>query len=230
MKFILTPQQWILADLDPIEWQFLDLLPHVASGEDFSSDCQRRLYPDPIDVPAAERPKFAELVQDWDDYVRPDLQSDFTQARDQVSRDLALALARDAGFEFEADDEDDGEEDDWEFDFDEEEDDLEEPEDWDEEDEEGEDDDGEVPTQLIVDRSSAEAWYSTLNQARLLMNEAYDLAEAEERLSWGANGPTGEMNIEPARLYLLAQYDFYTALQSILIEAMMRIRDESEEE
>jgi len=218
MKFILTPAQWILADLDPIEWRFLDSLPRIASGEEFSEDCRRRLMPDPIDVPAGKRDQYEEFLEDWNEFVRPDLSVAFSEARDQVSRDLALALAEEAGPEYdgefededeEADSDADGGEDELEFEFDDER-------IW-------------VPSQIVIDRSSADAWYSTLNQARLLMNEAHDLAEATERFRWPKPGSRAEKALDGARVLLLAQYEFYTALQSILIETMLRPPDQAEQ-
>lgn len=248
MKFILTPAQWILADLDPIEWRFLDALPRIASGEVFPPDIRRRLLPDPLDVLAGKRQEHETFLEDWDEYVRPDLDSRFSADRDQVSRDLALALVREAGLD--EDDDEDDEDDDLFDDFeDDEDDDL-----WDEEDDEDEDDgqdrqpelfefddledgdedDGDdqdaVPTQVVISRASAEAWYSTLNQARLLMNEAHDLADAVERRGWTLQESPADPTMDPGRIVMLAQYDFYTALQSILIETMMRMPDPGGEE
>lgn len=221
MKFILTQTQWILADLDPIEWRFLDQLPRLASGEGFSEQSRRRLLPDPIDVPAGKRDQYEEFLEDWDEYVRPDLVTAFTEARDQVSRDLALALAQEAGAEYDEEFEDEDEEDepeDPEFEFE-----------FEDEDDEDEDDAAWVPSQIAISRLSADAWYSTLNQARLLMNEAYDLAEATERFRWPRPGSEAELSMDGSRILLLAQYEFYTALQSILIETMLRPPDQAEE-
>ena len=213
MKFILTEDSWILTDLDPIEWTFLDRIPEMAAGEGLSHEIRQRLLPDPIDVPGSERRKEEGFVDDWNEYVRPDLEAGFVAAREQVSRDLALAavdgepgvpedpVADDA---FEADNEEDLEDLDTDF--------VPRP-------------DG-IPGRVEVAREEAESWYSALNQARLLMNEAHDLAEATERFRWPESGPDGDGNPDPpidgARLLLLAQYEFYTALQSILIEVMMR--------
>jgi hypothetical protein len=155
-------------------------------------------------VPAGKRDQYDEFLEDWNEYVRPDLRVAFSEARDQVSRDLALALAQEAG------EDGDGEEDP-EFEF--------------EDEEIGE---TRAPSQIVIDRSAADAWYSTLNQARLLMNEAHDLAEATERFRWPKPGSRAEKAMDGPRVLLLAQYEFYTALQSILIETMLRPPDQAE--
>ncbi len=188
MKFILTADSWEISELDPIEWTFLNRIPEMATGADLPEEYRRRLFPDPIDVPAGEREAQEGFLEDWDEFVRPDLELAFQGARDQVAGDLAGAEAEDV-----VDDED------------------------------GATFVG-VPARVRVARAASDDWYNALNQARLLMNEAYDLAEAGERYHW-TEGDAGGAAIPPidgTRLVLLAQYEFYTALQSILIEVMMR--------
>lgn len=188
MRFILTPQAWILADLEPVEWNFLERLPHLASGEDFSADCRRRLLPDPIDVPASQRGEYEGFLEDWAEYVKPDLEGAFASSRDRVVSDLDFARSRLEEMLRDA----------------------ETP--------------GEIPghpTVVAISRESADDWYSTLNQARLLMNEAHDLADAIERVRSPETSKKGRKP-DAARLILLMQYEFYTALQSILIETILR--------
>lgn len=205
MKFILTDTSWILDELDPIEWTFLDRIPEMASGDNLPPEQRRRLLPDPIDVPASEREKHEEFLQDWDDYVRPELESSFGDARDQVSRDLAMAAIQAPAVETDPD--------------------------------EPSDEDvafadefiarkGATPLRVEVGRDDSEAWYSALNQARLLMNEVHDLAEAMERFRWPEEGGN-DHPFDGAQVLLMAQYEFYTALQSVLIEVMSRGPDSS---
>ena len=80
-----------------------------------------------------------------------------------------------------------------------------------------------------MERDAAEAWYSALNQARLLMNEVHDLADAMERFRWpeDAEDGGGDRPFDGAQVLLMAQYEFYTALQSILIEVMSRTPEPS---
>ncbi len=219
MKFILTEETWILTELDPIEWTFLDRIPEMAAGENLPPRFRHRLLPDPIDVPASEREREETFLEDWNEYVRPDLHATFIAARDQVSRDLALAamdgdrqppeeeeeeaVVEDDAFEAANEDGLDG---DLDTEF------LPHP-------SEG------IPMRIEVAREASESWYSALNQARLLMNEAHDLADATERFRWpdpDSDDPPASPPIDGARLLLLAQYEFYTALQSILIEVMTR--------
>ncbi|MCB1229552.1 MAG: hypothetical protein KDN19_04770 [Verrucomicrobiae bacterium] len=210
MKFILTEESWILSDLDPIEWTFLDRIPEMAAGEALPPQFRQRLLPDPIDVPASERENEEGFLNDWGEYVRPDLESAFVAARDQVSRDLALA-AVDGEFELVEDDEEE----------------IDETVVDDEDEEEAGADHfiprpEPIPARIEVAREASDAWYSALNQARLLMNEAHDLADATERFHWPDGDGTDVPPLDGARLLLLAQYEFYTALQSILIEVMTR--------
>ncbi|MCB1062675.1 MAG: hypothetical protein KDN20_07120 [Verrucomicrobiae bacterium] len=195
MKFILTDTSWILDDLDPIEWTFLDRIPEMAAGEDLPHEQRRRILPDPIDVPAGQRENYEEFLKDWNEYVRPDLNASFGAARDQVSRDLAMAAVK-------ADPSDDPDELDFDHDS--------EP----------------IPMRVEVARTASDAWYSALNQARLLMNEAHDLAESTERFRWPSEDD--DQPFDGARMLLLAQYEFYTAMQSILIE-VMTLNDAPEE-
>jgi hypothetical protein len=71
---------------------------------------------------------------------------------------------------------------------------------------------------VVVPFEHTEAWYSSLNQARLLMNEEFDLATAEERHLAKALGP--EL-VGSDRLLLIAQYEMYSFIQSILVEQVM---------
>jgi hypothetical protein len=72
---------------------------------------------------------------------------------------------------------------------------------------------------IVVAHEHTEAWYSTLNQARLLMNEEYDLANAEERQLIRAMDPS---LVGEDRLLLIAQYELYSVIQSILVENLMQ--------
>jgi hypothetical protein len=71
---------------------------------------------------------------------------------------------------------------------------------------------------VVVPFEHTEAWYSTLNQARLLMNEEFDLAAAEERHLAKTLGPG---SVGSDRLFLIAQYEMYSFLQSLLVEKVM---------
>lgn len=225
MKFILTEESWILTELDPIEWTFLHRIPEMAAGENLPPQFRSRLLPDPIHVPESERKDEEGFLEDWKEFVRPDLESAFVSARDQVSQDLALAQFGDTLSKVTDSPsvEEEEEEHSYSVENEEEEDDL------DEDIPEFAPRSEAVPDQVEVARDSSEAWYSAINQARLLMNEAHDLADASERFQWpdsdGAESPQSSPQTPPidgARLLLMAQYEFYTALQSILLEVMTR--------
>ena len=71
---------------------------------------------------------------------------------------------------------------------------------------------------LEVKIENTELWYSALNQARLLLNEEYDLADSGDRLLIQMEGPDA---VDENRLLLLAQYEIYSVIQNILIESVM---------
>jgi len=71
---------------------------------------------------------------------------------------------------------------------------------------------------LRVPLDHTEAWYSVLNQARILMNEEFDLAQSDDRLLLQSQS---EENVDQERLILLAQYELYSVIQSILVENVM---------
>jgi len=69
---------------------------------------------------------------------------------------------------------------------------------------------------VTVPHEHTDSWYSTLNQARLLMNEEHDLASGED-------DDEGEdiQNMDEQRMVVLAQYELYSVVQSILVENVM---------
>lgn len=71
---------------------------------------------------------------------------------------------------------------------------------------------------LEIPLTHSEAWYSALNQARLLLNEEYDLADSEDRLLVQMAGPDA---IEESRFMILAQYEIYSAIQCFLVDNTM---------
>ena len=189
MKFILTEQSWILDDLDPVEWTFLDRIPEMATGEDDSSQNLRHLLPKPLEAPVAEREELGSFLEDWEEYVRPDLESSFSAARDQVSRDLAMASVQAPPIEPDPDrpsDEDVAFADEFVA------------------------RNEATPLRVEVARDASDAWYSALNQARLLMNANHDLAEMTERFRWPKDDEIGAEPFDGTLVLLLAQYEFYT--------------------
>ena len=75
-----------------------------------------------------------------------------------------------------------------------------------------------LPERIEIPNENSEHWFSVINQARLLMNEAHGIADASERFDPEVFGES-EKGVE--RILLLAQYEFYTAIQSILLEYRM---------
>ena len=223
MRVATTEDGWALEAIGDLEWMFLERLPGMAAGDDLPPEQKRRLLPDPIAADALPDDEEAEeLRSDWDEFVKPELNLAFADAREQVAKDLT-AVTESTGDEYAEDAE--GMEDD---------------------DDEGTglpSDPDETCFRLEVPGAHSELWYNTLNQARLLMNEVYDLASSERSMfeqmlhrqiaeEEGQADGDEELEQEEAEqeaavpdgmlLMLLAQYQFYSFIQNFLVERIMK--------
>lgn len=193
MRFLLSEHFWVLDSLYPTEWEWLRELPRIASGEDFSSAARERLFPPPLSEDTLADESTLAQAEDWDELIRPELVETFATARSVVEKDIAKGER----FEPEAPDPDDSE-----IDFAE----------------------AGIPLELpefyrvVVPNEHSDAWYSTLNQARLLLNEEHDLAASQDRQLAKMLGPE---SIDEDRLLLIARYELYSVVQSILVENLM---------
>ena len=129
-------------------------------------------------------------LDDWNDFVKPDLEEGFQTSRKTVEEDLKLVTRIEI-----------------------------------EEEVDEEDEDTDLPVhfegdlrRLVVQIDHTEDWYSTLNQARLLLNEDHNLAEDQERLMMMMGM---ESDLPPEKALVMAQYEMYSAIQSILVENVM---------
>lgn len=196
MRFLLSEEQWALDSLFPGEWEWIRMLPHLASGRDFRPSSRERLFPSPLAPEVLANVGTISQMEDWEELVRPELEEDFASARAVVESDLSRCEVYQFG------DADEDEDEPWREEFEE----------------------LGIPVELpelrrvVVPYDHTEAWYSTLNQARLLMNEEYDLAAAEERQIAKALGPEV---VGSDRILLIAQYELYSVVQSILVENVM---------
>ncbi len=193
MRFVLAEDHWMLDALFPGEWDWVRELPSVASGESFRRETRERLLPPPLAPDEIADESTLDQIEDWDELIRPELAAGFSDARTVVAGDLAKSEEVRAS--------DEGNEDMREV--------LE--------------DAGllfDLPPlrRVAVPHGHTEAWYSTLNQARILMNEEYGLADPEEREFVKVFGTE---SMERERLLLLAQYELYSVVQSILVENLM---------
>ncbi len=205
MRVATTDDGWALEAIGDLEWMFLERLPGMAAGEDLPTEQKRRILPDPIAADALpDNEEAQELRSDWDEFVKPELSLAFADARERVAKDLT-AMTESTADSFVSDDDDEEEDDD----------------------EAGTgvpSDPDESYFRLEVPGEHSELWYNTLNQARLLMNEVYDLANSEQSLfeqmlqrqmaeEEGADESEDEKNDAAAPegmlLMLLAQYQFY---------------------
>lgn len=194
MRFLLSEDHWALDSLFPGEWEWLRTLPQIAAGVDFPPKVRERLYPSPLSPDVLADESTISQMEDWDELIRPELETGFARDRQIVESDLAsseiltpeifadddpihLELAE-AGFP--------------EF----------------------------LPEmrRVVVPHEHTDAWYSTLNQARLLLNEVHHIAESEERQLSKTLGPAA---VGEERLLLIAQYELYSVVQSILVENLM---------
>ncbi|MAS94225.1 MAG: hypothetical protein CMO55_13595 [Verrucomicrobiales bacterium] len=187
MRFLKNEDSWSLDALTPAEWQLIEELPGIAAGEGFRPASRERLFPSPFDTSTLADEDTLSHVDDWEEFVKPDLESTFSQSRDIVKEDLSGVrnLSPEEMPEIDA------------FEW--------------------------LGENLELKRvdvpvEHTEPWYSVLNQARLLMNEEYGLADAEDRAIAQSEGIH---SIDQDRVLLLAQYELYSVLQSILIESIM---------
>lgn len=208
MRIVLSQQGWVFDGLTGLEWLFLQRLPALVDELGAEDGARLRLFPDPIREQEAregsgtdEDEEGVGIIGDWKEYVRPELETLFDEARRVVAMDLEQVQR----LEEESDDE------------------IEEA---------GE---PQVFYSVEVKGEHVEQWNSTLNQARLLMNEVHGLAESERELAEGVMDMSGdereseeeEGRTRQAKAYpqwlLLAQYGFYGAIQSFLIEQVMDV-------
>lgn len=193
MRFLLTEEFWVLDHLNPAEWHFLSELPGTAAGEWADRQAQDRLYPLPLAEDELLDEESFDQVEDWNELVRPELEGAFRQARETVETDLAGVMEVPQEEAVDPDEVDD--EDLIEFAA-----------------------HAAELKRVVVPLEHAEPWYSTLNQARLLLNEVHNLADSDDRFLLRESDP----EIEPRRAMLLAQYEIYSAIQSILVENVMQ--------
>ena len=196
MRFSQKESSWILDQLHPAEWHFLCELPEIASGRGFDEASRQRLLPDPLNLPMEEKEKEAEFLSDWEEFVKPDLELAFRSAREKVEADLETVSVGDPP-------------------------DISLPEDADESQKEALSELLSMNWRRIeVGIEDSDAWYSTLNQARILLNEVHDLAEDDSRFL-NAMVREDDSEMDENKAMLLAQYEFYSVIQSILIDQVM---------
>ncbi len=100
MKLLVQDDGLIFEDLSALQWLFLQRLPEVAAGIGMGHLSKRRLLPDPLDVSAAERARQEGFLKDWREYVHPDLNEHFAEARKMVGLDLAKVATSDSEADF----------------------------------------------------------------------------------------------------------------------------------
>ncbi len=213
MRIVLSQQGWVFDGLSGLEWLFLQRLPVLINELSSDDGARLRLFPDPVReqdqearVGSGTDEDEQVIVDDWKEYVRPELETLFDEACQVVATDLQ----RGQRFVVPADELGEGDE------------------------ATGNGGEGEFYS-LEVSGEHVEQWNSALNQARLLMNEVYALAESEKGLADGLmdaygeeeGGGAEEERSRQAQAYpqwlLLAQYGFYGAIQSFLIETLMDV-------
>ena len=140
----------------------LRMLKQVALHADPSGSpaASERLYQSPVKQP--QNVTDEELVDDWQEFVMPDLRQEFTRQLDCVANDLSQAQPESTPSPLH--------------------DDLL-REDEDEDEDESEDEDAATSPaatyELIIPFDHIESWYGALNQARLVMQERYEFPETE---------------------------------------------------
>ncbi len=191
----------------------LRMLEQVALHADPSGSpaASERLYQSPVKQP--QNVTDEELVDDWQEFVMPDLRHEFTRQLDCVANDLSQAQRESTPSPLHDDSlHDDSLHDDS----------LREDEDEDEGESEEEFEDEDAATspaatyELIIPFDHIESWYGALNQARLVMQERYEFPETEN-LEAMVELLTSK-NLKP---YLTSR--FYMEIQGALLDLGMDV-------
>ena len=185
----------------------LRMLEQVALHADPSGSAaaSERLYQSPVKQP--QKVTDEELVDDWQEFVMPDLRHEFTRQLDCVAHDLSQAQPESTPSPLHEDSlhEDSLHEDS-----------LREGEDEDEDESEDEATSPAATYELIIPFDHIESWYGALNQARLVMQERYEFPETEN-LEAMVELLTSK-NLKP---YLTSR--FYMEIQGALLDLGMDV-------
>ena len=191
MRFVLSEHEWILDLLNTAEWYFVFELPNLAAGQGFSPQVRDSIFASPV-VDAEGNPIESDESDDWNEFVRPDIEDRFARDREVVSADIEAAEQTD------------------------------DPAKWLDDDEILPPEFPDGPFRRVrVPMDHTEQWYSTLNMTRLLMNSAHGLAEDDSRFLLSFFGEIADESISQDKALLLAQYEFYCVIQNILLENIM---------
>lgn len=95
MRIVLSQEGWVFDELTGLEWLFLQRLPVLVDELGADEGARLRLFPDPVrqsEEEAREGTGTDEdeeaIVDDWKEYVRPELETLFDEARGVVAKDL----------------------------------------------------------------------------------------------------------------------------------------------
>lgn len=177
----------------------LRMLKQVALHADPSGSpaASERLYQSPVKQP--QNVTDEELVDDWQEFVMPDLRQEFTRQLDCVANDLSQAQPESTPSPLHDDS-------------------LREDEDEDED--ESEDEDAATSPaatyELIIPFDHIESWYGALNQARLVMQERYEFPETEN-----LEAMVGLLTSKNLKPYLTSR--FYMEIQGALLDLGMDV-------
>lgn len=189
MRFVLTDEFWALDALTPAEWHLVAELPTASDSDVFSPATRERLFPSLFSPDSLIDEDTQSHLEDWDQFVKPDLKDTFEEARALIAQDISKveSLEVEEMLEPEYADMAEG---------------------------------VSELKRLRVPIEHTDSWFSVLNQARLMMNEEFDLAESDDRLLLQFQNAE---NADQDRLMLLAQYEIYSVIQSILVENVMNL-------
>lgn len=173
----------------------LRMLKQVALHADPSGSpaASERLYQSPVKQP--QNVTDEELVDDWQEFVMPDLRQEFTRQLDCVANDLSQAQPESTPSPLHDDL-------------------LREDEDADED-----EDAATSPAatyELIIPFDHIESWYGALNQARLVMQERYEFPETEN-----LEAMVGLLTSKNLKPYLTSR--FYMEIQGALLDLGMDV-------
>jgi len=137
MRFVSNDDgTWEMEGIREFEFLMLQKLPETTDPTG-SEAAAKRLFPTPLGRPPVDDAED-EMVGDWEELVRPDLENQFQSSTKVVVADLAKAKESKV--------------------------------------------DGESVYRLIVPKKHADDWCSTLNRARLVLHEEFDLPDEDGEL------------------------------------------------
>lgn len=179
LKLLKNSGRWRINEMHSIHLDFLRLAADDASMNDCPG-ARERLYPAP--VRGKDAADNEELLNDWEEFVAPELEMKFAGEVGTFLSDLDSAVKIGPS---------------------------------------GDDEDSAEEFRLDVPVDHGMAWFSTLNQARLLLDLKYKLHDAEDAPEENILREQPSTDDDAARMLVLMRYEFYAWIQEWLVRHVL---------